>query len=126
MSDMRLANAGKGELMYFWALGDLHYCANDQWKTFHTQRLAPMFSDLRSIWAEEGAPVFCVSPGDIIELSAPENFQLAKKQLTALLGKIPFYPGLGNHELYAETVKVKITLSKTFRHFGESLYVTTG
>jgi hypothetical protein len=61
-----------------------------------------MFRDLRSVWSDEGVPAFCVSPGDIIERSAPENFQLAKKQLAALLGKIPFYPGLGNHELYAE------------------------
>ncbi len=105
MSDVELAesvNTGRGELLYFWAIGDLHFCAIDQWKTFHIQRLAPMFRDLRSVWSDEGVPAFCVSPGDIIEMSAPENFQLAKKQLAALLGKIPFYPGLGNHELYAE------------------------
>lgn len=90
------------ELLYFWALGDLHYCSIDQWQTFHTQRLTPMFQDLRTLWAEEGAPAFCVSPGDIVEVSAPENYQLAKKQLTAQLGKVPFYPGIGNHELYAE------------------------
>jgi 3',5'-cyclic AMP phosphodiesterase CpdA len=108
MSDMSLAksaNTARGELMYFWAIGDLHYCANDQWKTFQTRRLAPMFTDLRSLWSKEGTPAFCVSPGDIIELSMPENFQLAKKQLTTLLGKIPFYPGLGNHELYAENAE---------------------
>src|SRR5947207_882693 len=105
MNDIFLArstNNDKGELIYFWAIGDLHYCANDQWKIFHAERLAPMFTDLRTLWTEEGAPVFCVSPGDIIEFSTPEHFQLAKRQLTSLLGKIPFYPGLGNHELYAE------------------------
>lgn len=96
------ASIDDAELLYFWALGDLHYRANDQWQAFHTRRLAPMYRDLRSLWSEKGAPAFCVSPGDIIEMSAPENYQLAKKQLTALLGKIPFYPGIGNHEFYAE------------------------
>jgi 3',5'-cyclic AMP phosphodiesterase CpdA len=91
-----------GELLYFWALGDLHYCSIDQWQAFHTQRLTSMFQDLRTLWAEEGAPAFCVSPGDIVEVSAPENYQLAKNQLTAQLVKVPFYPGIGNHELYAE------------------------
>jgi 3',5'-cyclic AMP phosphodiesterase CpdA len=90
------------ELLYFWALGDLHYCAIEQWQALHTQRLSPMYRDLRLLWSEEGAPTFCVSPGDIVEISAPESYQLAKKQLTALLGKIPFYPGIGNHELFAE------------------------
>ena len=120
MSDIQStepANTGKGELLYFWAIGDLHYYAIDQWKTFHSQRLAPMFSDLRSIWSEEGTPAFCVSPGDIIEISTPENFQLAKKQLTALLGKIPFYPGLGNHELYAENGESDDHLIKDFTTF---------
>ena len=137
MSDMSLtrsANTAKGELNYFWAIGDLHYRANDQWKAFHTQRLAPMFTDLRSLWTEEGAPAFCVSPGDIIELNTPENFQLAKKQLSTLLGKIPFYPGLGNHELYAENSESEDHLIEDFRAFwgkpiryywvvGEVLYI---
>lgn len=120
MSDVQSsesANTGKGELLYFWAIGDLHYCAIDQWKTFHTQRLAPMFRDLRSVWSDEGVPAFCVSPGDIIERSAPENFQLAKKQLAALLGKIPFYPGLGNHELYAENGENEDHLIEDFTAF---------
>jgi len=102
MNDVQLANVDNAELLYFWALGDLHYRAIDQWQTFHTRRLTPMYQDLRSLWSEEGTPAFCVSPGDIIEISAPENYQFAKKQLTALLGKIPFYPGIGNHELYTE------------------------
>jgi 3',5'-cyclic AMP phosphodiesterase CpdA len=120
MSDVQStesANTGKGELLYFWAIGDLHYCAIDQWKTFHTQRLVPMFRDLRSVWSDEGVPAFCVSPGDIIERSAPENFQLAKKQLAALLGKIPFYPGLGNHELYAENGENEDHLIEDFTAF---------
>ena len=120
MSDMLLAssaNTAKGELNYFWGIGDLHYCANDQWRTFHTQRLEPMFTDLRLLWSEEGTPAFCVSPGDIIELNTPENFQLAKKQLTTLLGKIPFYPGLGNHELYAENSESEGHLIEDFTAF---------
>jgi 3',5'-cyclic AMP phosphodiesterase CpdA len=120
MSDVQSevsADTSKRELLYFWAIGDLHYCAIDQWKTFHTQRLAPMFRDLRSVWSDEGVPAFCVSPGDIIERSAPENFQLAKKQLAALLGKIPFYPGLGNHELYAENGENEDHLIEDFTAF---------
>jgi len=130
----RSANAGKGELVYFWAIGDLHFCANDQWNTFHAQRLAPMFTDLRSLWSKEGTPDFCVSPGDIIELNTPENFQLAKKQMTNLLGNIPFYPGLGNHELYAENTESEDHLIEDFEAFwgkpvryywvvGEALYI---
>jgi Calcineurin-like phosphoesterase len=105
------------ELLYFWALGDLHYCANGQWQALHAQRLAPMYRDLRLLWAEEGAPAFCVSPGDIVEISAPENYQLAKKQLTALLGEIPFYPGLGNHELLSESEEGEDLLIKDFTTF---------
>ena len=137
MSDISLvrsANTASGGLHYFWAIGDLHYCANDQWNAFHIQRLAPMFSDLRSLWAEEGTPAFCVSPGDIIELNTPENFQLAKKQMTTLLGEIPFYPGLGNHELYSENSESEDHLIEDFTAFwgkpiryywveGEVLYI---
>jgi 3',5'-cyclic AMP phosphodiesterase CpdA len=96
-------NPADQELLYFWALGDLHYCAIDAWQAIHTRRLTPMFRDLRSLWSREGYPAFCVSPGDIIEKSAPENFELAKKELENYLGKVPFYPGLGNHELYADS-----------------------
>jgi 3',5'-cyclic AMP phosphodiesterase CpdA len=120
MSDIQLArleNASEEELMYFWAIGDLHFCANEQWKTFQTQRLTLMYSDLRSLWSKEGAPDFCVSPGDIIELNTPENFQLAKKQMTSLLGNIPFYPGLGNHELYAENTESEDHLFEDFEAF---------
>ena len=103
--------------MYFWAIGDLHFCAKEQWKTFQTQRLTLMYTDLRSLWSKEGAPDFCVSPGDIIELNTPENFQLAKKQMTNLLGNIPFYPGLGNHELYAENTESEDHLIEDFEAF---------
>ncbi len=117
MDDVQPANIDNAALLYFWALGDLHYCAIDQWRVFHMQRLTPMYQDLRSLWSEEGTPAFCVSPGDIIEMSAPENYQLAKKQLTALLGKIPFYPGIGNHELYAENDDASEHLVEDFTAF---------
>src|SRR5579885_3904610 len=81
-------NPADQELLYFWALGDLHYCAIDAWQAIHTRRLPPMFRDLRSLWSREGYPAFCVSPGDIIERSAPENFELAKKELENQLGKV--------------------------------------
>ncbi len=120
MEEIRLAEspgANKRELLYFWAIGDLHFHANEHWKAFQTQRLSSMFTDLRLLWSKEGAPAFCVSPGDIIELNKPENFQLAKKQMTTLLGKIPFYPGLGNHELYAENSESEGHLIQDFTAF---------
>ena len=91
------------ELLYFWALGDLHYRARDQWHAMHAQRMAPMFQDLRTLWREEGLPAFCVSPGDIVDTGAPENYKLAKLDLAAQLGNIPFYPGIGNHEFHPES-----------------------
>ena len=97
------SNTTDQELLYFWALGDLHYQANDSWHALHRQRLVPMFRDLHTLWSREGPPAFCVSPGDIVDLNAPENFELAKKELENHLGKVPFYPGLGNHELYGES-----------------------
>ncbi len=91
------------QLLYFWALGDLHYRARDQWHAMHSQRLAPMFEDVRTLWRHEGSPAFCVSPGDIVDTGAPENYQLAKMNLAAQLGNIPFYPGIGNHEFHRES-----------------------
>jgi 3',5'-cyclic AMP phosphodiesterase CpdA len=91
------------ELLYFWAFGDLHYRARNQWHAMHSRRFAPMFQDLRSLWLDEGPPAFCVSPGDIVDTGAPENYKLAKKDLAAQLGNIPFYPGIGNHEFHAES-----------------------
>lgn len=97
-----MATRTGNELLYFWAIGDLHYNTPQQWRTYHVQRFAPMFRDLSVLWSQEGTPVFCVSPGDIIESVTPENYQLARQELTALLGDIPFYPGLGNRELWVE------------------------
>jgi 3',5'-cyclic AMP phosphodiesterase CpdA len=91
------------ELLYFWAFGDLHYRARNQWHALHSRRLAPMFQDIRSLWLDEGLPAFCVSPGDIVDTGAPENYKLAKRDLAAQLGNIPFYPGIGNHEFHAES-----------------------
>ena len=98
-----MINEQAEELLYFWAFGDLHYRARDQWYAMHARRLAPMFQDVRSLWLDEGAPAFCVSPGDIVDTGAPENYTLAKKDLAAQLGNIPFYPGIGNHEFHAES-----------------------
>jgi hypothetical protein len=91
------------ELLYFWAIGDLHYRAREQWHAIHSQRLAPMFQDLHTLWRDKGPPAFCVSPGDIIDTGAPENYKLAKEDLAAQLGNIPFYPGIGNHEFHRES-----------------------
>lgn len=96
-------NAESGQvLLYFWALGDLHYYTPEQWRAYQSRRFAPMYRDMRALWQREGAPAFCVSPGDIVETATPENYQLARRELTALVGDIPFYPGLGNHELWPE------------------------
>ncbi len=90
-------------LLYFWAFGDLHYRALDQWHAMHSARMAPMFQDMRSLWLAQGPPAFCVSPGDIVDTGAPENYKLAKMDLAAQLGKVPIYPGIGNHEFHRES-----------------------
>ena len=90
------------EMLYFWAFGDLHYRARDEWHAMHSRRLAPLFEDTRALWLDEGAPEFCVAPGDIVDTGAPENYTLAKKDLAAQLGNIPIYPGIGNHEYHRE------------------------
>ena len=90
------------EILYFWAVGDLHFRSDPQWDKIHTQRLASMFQDLATLWQEEGKPAFCVSPGDLVETGAPENYALAKSRILAQMPDIPFYPGIGNHEYYAE------------------------
>ena len=90
------------ELLYFWAFGDLHYRAHNQWHAIHSRRMAPMFRDVRSLWLDEGAPAFCVAPGDIVDTGAPQNYTLAKKDLAAQLGNVPLYPGIGNHEFHPE------------------------
>jgi len=86
------------ELLYFWAIGDMHYRAIPAWNDFHAQRLAPLFEDLHEIWLQEGRPSFCVSPGDLVERGTVENYQLAKASLAKQLGNVPFYVGIGNHE----------------------------
>ena len=96
-----VSNEQGEELLYFWAFGDLHYRARDQWHAMHARRLAPMFQDVRSLWLDEGAPAFCVSPGDIVDTGARENYTLATKDIAAQLGNIPFFPGIGNHEFHA-------------------------
>ncbi len=90
------------EPLYFWALGDLHYYAPEQWRGHQAERFAPMYRDLQTLWLEEGAPAFCVSPGDLVETALPENFELARRDLARLLGNIPLYTGIGNHELLPE------------------------
>ena len=90
------------ELLYFWVFGDLHYRAYEEWHAIHSRRMAPMFQDVNSLWLDEGFPAFCVSPGDIVDTGAPQNYKLAKMDLRAQLGKIPFYPGIGNHEYHPE------------------------
>jgi hypothetical protein len=95
-------NPDSAPLVYFWAFGDLHYRARKEWHAMHSRRLAPMFQDLHALWLDEGAPAFCVSPGDIVDTGAPENYTLARKDLAAQLGNVPFYPGIGNHEYHRE------------------------
>jgi hypothetical protein len=43
--------------------------------------MAPMFQDIVSLWMDEGFPDFSVSPGDIVDTGAPENYKLAKMDL---------------------------------------------
>ncbi len=105
------SNIANHELLYFWAIGDLHYRAHEQWKAMHSQRLAPMFEDLRTLWQAEGFPSFCVSPGDVVDTGVPQNYQLAKMDLAAQFGNVPFYPGIGNHEFHPERKLVSSSLT---------------
>ena len=115
----RQAQDGEEELLFFWALGDLHYYNNVLWQVEHTPRMLQMFSDLRRLWAQEGAPAFCVSPGDLVEMADPENYQLVRQQLSVNLGSVPFYPGLGNHELFASSQESEAELLEDFTIFWE-------
>jgi hypothetical protein len=101
--------------LYFWAIGDLHYRAWEPWRTMHAARLAPMFADLKTLWHAEGPPAFCVSPGDLVETGAPENYQLAKQDLEAQFGLVPFYPGIGNHEFHREHAEDHLHTAEEFR-----------
>ena len=90
----------KNEILYFWAIGDLHFRTLPAWQDYQSRRLAPMFEDLRALWQDE-VPAFCALPGDLVETGITENYQLAKTKLTELLGNVPVYPGIGNHEYYS-------------------------
>jgi 3',5'-cyclic AMP phosphodiesterase CpdA len=105
------------ELLYFWAFGDLHYRARNQWHALHSRRLAPMFQDVRSLWLQEGTPAFYVAPGDIVDKGGPENYKLAKNDLAAQLGNVPFYPGIGNHEYQPDNKEDGIHMAAEFRSF---------
>ncbi|HEY6406175.1 MAG TPA: metallophosphoesterase, partial [Ktedonobacteraceae bacterium] len=93
---------GNRELLYCWVFGDLHYRAMEQWHAIHSRRMALMFQDVNSLWMDEGYPAFCVSPGDIVDTGAADNYKLAIKDLGAQLRKAPIYPGIGNHEYHPE------------------------
>jgi hypothetical protein len=80
----------------------------------HTQRLALMFDDLQTLWETMGTPAFCVSPGDLIETCALENYTLARTTLEAQLGAVPFYPGVGNHEYFGPHGEDPTRMADTF------------
>jgi len=108
------------ELLYFWALGDLHYRAIPSWHEQHTKRLATMYKDLQELWnGDEGKPAFCVSPGDIVDTCAIENYQLAKTTIEEQLDSIPFYPGVGNHEYYGPNGEDPARMAETYTHIWE-------
>lgn len=92
--------------LYFWALGDLHIQALGPWQAIANERYALMFQDLRTLW-RESAPAFCVSPGDIVDVARPEDYALARGELARALGSVPFYPGIGNHEFFANPFYTK-------------------
>ncbi|HEY0754000.1 MAG TPA: metallophosphoesterase [Ktedonobacteraceae bacterium] len=116
-ASLAAGQTGSEELLYFWALGDLHYSAQTEWRVHHTPRLSHMYQDLRQLWAREGAPAFCVSPGDIVEFGDLGHYQEAGQQLRLNLGNVPFYPGLGNHELYTSGEEREADLLKDFSTF---------
>ncbi|GCE18533.1 metallophosphoesterase family protein [Dictyobacter kobayashii] len=74
----------------------------------------PIFEDVQELWQREGQPAFCVSPGDIIDTCALENYQLAKTALLAQFGALPFYPGVGNHEYYGPDGEDPTRMGETF------------
>jgi 3',5'-cyclic AMP phosphodiesterase CpdA len=100
--------------LYFWAIGDLHYWTLPAWHELHTSRLSGMYEDLHALWQDEEKPLFCVSPGDLVETCAQENQELAKKSIEAQLGDIPFYPGIGNHEYYGLNGEDPAGMGSTF------------
>ena len=114
MSTSNTSISSNGERLYFWAIGDLHFRALPIWNAAHTERLAPMFEDLQELWQEEGKPAFCVSPGDVIETSASENYTTAIHALSEKLNGVPFYPGVGNHEYHSPEEKNFIEEAQRF------------
>lgn len=117
-SSLSAAQTDQGEeLLYFWALGDMHYFAHPAWQAIHTPRMGLMFQDLRLLWERERMPAFCVSPGDIIEMAEPQHYQLARQELSLNLGAVPFYPGLGNHELFSMSQESEAELLEDFTIF---------
>ncbi len=109
-----MAQFQAAESVYYWAIGDMHYRALPLWHEFHSKRMAVMFDDLRTLWQTEGRPAFCVSPGDIIETCARENYDLAREALQAQLTNLPFYPGIGNHEYYGPDGEDPDRMAETF------------
>ncbi|GLV57974.1 hypothetical protein KDH_48080 [Dictyobacter sp. S3.2.2.5] len=98
----------------FWAIGDLHYRAIPAWHQIHTQRLTALFEDVRELWQQEGHPAFCVSPGDIVDTCALENYQVARDSLQVQFGALPFYPGVGNHEYHGPDGEDPARMGETF------------
>lgn len=113
MSQNNNSNAAS-PVFSFWGIGDLHYRAITAWHECHTARLSSLFDDLQALWQAEGQPAFCVSPGDLIETCAPENYELAKTALRAQLDDIPLYPGVGNHEYHAADGEDPTHTAETF------------
>jgi Calcineurin-like phosphoesterase len=100
-------------LLYFWAIGDLHYRAINPWQRFHVMRLSLMYHDLHELWGA-GGPAFCVSPGDLVETAAMKDYQIAKASILSQMERIPFYPGVGNHEFYGLNGELPAHMGETF------------
>ncbi|GAC1354599.1 MAG: hypothetical protein NVS4B11_33620 [Ktedonobacteraceae bacterium] len=95
----------KQELLYFWVIGDMHFRAREQWEAIHAPRMRTMFEDMHTVWDSTGFPAFCVSPGDIVDTGYAANYALAKREIAAELGRVAFYPGIGNHEYQPEKLQ---------------------
>lgn len=102
------------EMVYFWGLGDLHFRTLPAWHAYQQRAYSAMFQDLRTVWQEEGRPAFVVSPGDIVDTCAPENYILARTTLHEQLDGVPFYPGVGNHEYYGPDGEDPVLMAPTF------------
>lgn len=69
------------------------------------------------VWRQEGIPEFFVVPGDIVDRGGLENYKLAKNDLLAQLGNVPFYPGIGNHEYQPDIAEDDIHTAEEFSAF---------